>query len=364
MGNMFFYIMMFFTNFLPLTLTIVYIIFYIIVLLKRKLIEPFSEMRKTRIEEIEYYREELDRYSPMINAKILGKDIFDSDVITSMILYLEDKGWDGNTEITEENRTFLKHEKLFIERSKMIFLFLQNRRENKKELKLLKYYMEESIEKDMIEIGLLKSEYIKRKDSIKKEDILTWVLFMINILFICKIIELLDTIELDNQGVIKIAQIIQLIVNFLWMGLYFVDANFKIYFISYLNEEGKIYAEKLRASKRYLKNYTLISEKEIKSKIIFKSYLRNAIFFNLKGSLDKEAKHYYMDKISKYGYLERRKQNWILNIVSFILLYGMWIFLFIVGDFSFKLLLANWLIYPLIFLAFMKKIYPENVKDK
>ena len=92
-------------------------------------------MRKVKIEKIRYYREELDEYSPMMNAKILGKDIFDSDVITSMILYLEDKGWDGNTEIAEDNKAFLKHEKLFIKEIKAIFLYLQNRRENKEKIK-------------------------------------------------------------------------------------------------------------------------------------------------------------------------------------------------------------------------------------
>ena len=89
-----------------------------------------------------------------------------------------------------------------------------------------------------------------------------------------------------------------------------------------------------------------------------------SLFFDLKGSLDKNAKDYYKEEISKYGYVEAKKQNWILNIIGFILGYGMWIVIFIVSNFGFKLLLADFLIYPLIFMYFMGKIDPKSVESK
>lgn len=352
-------------QFLPRSLLVflmlIYTSFYIILLLKRKILIPLTNIKKDGIEKIQYYREELDKYSPIMNAKLLGKDIFDPDVITAMILYLKDKGWNKETKTLEENKNFLTHEQKFIEKSKIIFSYLYNKKgwtflyskeemekENKNEWTLLKRSIEESVEEDLKEKALLKKNYI-RNNVMKGEDVWTILFFCINTFFLPPII------QSNNQNIIYITEIIQVIANTMWIVIYYVNTKFKLYFIQHLNEKGKEYAEKLRASKRYLKQYTLISDKNIDSEIVYGSYVRNAIFFDLKGLLDKNAKYYYMNEISKYGYIVREKQKWISNIINFILLCGMWIYIFIIANFSFKLLFANVLIYPIIFTYFIYK---------
>lgn len=52
----------------------------------------------------------------------------------------------------------------------------------------MKNYIEIFVVKDLINGGMLKEEYMS-KENLHKEDILTFILFMVNILFICKMMD-------------------------------------------------------------------------------------------------------------------------------------------------------------------------------
>lgn len=335
-----------------------YMIFCVIVLMLIKLIQLISAIKRRKKEQIQYYREELDEYSPMINAKLIGKDIFDSDVITAMILYLKDKGWEIENMTTKENSAFMEHEHFFIKYSKLLFLRLKNKRENINEFNQLKYYIEDAVERDMIYLGLLKDEYIQKKSKQRFEDVLVSILLAINMMFV------VPMFNIEDPQVIKHGQIFQIIVNMVWMVAYFIDVKFRTYFKFYLEESGKKYAEKLRASKKYLKNYTLINDKEIKSKVIYESYLRNAILFDLKGSLDEDAKKYYKDTILKYGYFENINHNGFLQLLFYFSITGIWYAMLLIGPMPLKMMISCFLIYPPIFSYFDEIINPKEPKIK
>ena len=80
-----------------------------------KIYIPIKKINRYRINKLEYYRDELNEYSPLIIAKILDKDIYDQDVIVAMLLYIDEKELDKNS--TE----LLKNEKMLESPERMVY---------------------------------------------------------------------------------------------------------------------------------------------------------------------------------------------------------------------------------------------------
>ena len=105
---------------MAISVLFLYSCIYLLILFLDKIYNPIKKLRKNRITKLDYYRDELNEYSPLINAKILGKDIFDQDVIVSMLLYLNEKELDNNSSALKP------HEKEFIDKKDFIFHDLKN----------------------------------------------------------------------------------------------------------------------------------------------------------------------------------------------------------------------------------------------
>jgi len=326
-------------------------LFFVFLESKQKIIKNIKTIKNNRknIKHIEYYREKIDDYSPLIYAKLLNKRITNSDVIISMILFLEEKNIididSQNNIIIKNNANLKEHEKFFIEKIKFIFYDLYHNTKTKYigSTSIIKK-LEQLIYEDMIKEGLID---LKNKKS-----------------------SLINFIEKENY--INISEIFPLIYNIL--ALSFIMSNFgtiifwsttfifilinviKIIFnlkIDYLKTEfGHKCTEKLKAQKRFLKKFTLISTREIKDKVIWESYIRNAIFLNLKGKLDNDSIQYYKNILNKYNYIgleNKHKDILFVALLSTVLLLP-WILLFFAGDNIMKTFICAFLVTPLIFI--------------
>ena len=203
-----------------------------------KIYIPIKKINKYKINKLEYYRDELNEYSPLINAKILDKDIYDQDVIVAMLLYIDEKKLDKNS--TE----LLKHEKEFIDKEKFIFHDIRNRQNTLLyENTTLKEYIEDLIEDDMRDLKLVESEYYS--NHAQKTDILTVLFFFINIFCLCKLIQYPNDV-LNNIFIFEI------IINLTWMIIYSINTSLNLTFKMNLTEKGIIYLSKLNGSKKFL----------------------------------------------------------------------------------------------------------------
>ena len=334
---------------------ILYSCIYLGLLFLEKIYNPIKKIRIKKIDKIKYYGDELDEYSPLINAKILGKDIFDQDVVVSMLLYLNEK--ESNYNISE----LKSHEKEFLEKKDFIFYDLKN---HESTLYInnttLKRHIEDLIENDMKELLLLEDKYRENIGYIRKTDILTFLLFMIN--FFC-ISFLGNYITLYTQNIFSALCVFEIIVNLMWIIIYTINISLNLTLKMNLTEKGKIYYEKLNASRNFLKEYSLISKRTIIEEKLWGSFIRNAIFFNLKGKLDDDAKKYYKQVIDKYKYKEfiKLKINKLITIIPIVILISPWFALLLIGNTLFGLILSNIIINPIIFMYFIRKNNPTAV---
>ena len=339
---------------------VLYSCIYLLLLFLERLYNPLKIIKKNKITKIKYYRDELDYYSPLINAKILGKNIFDQDVIVSMILYLEEK--QKNNEISK----LMPHEKEFIEKKKFIFHDLKNKVNTAYLDATLKRHIEDLIEDDMKSLSLIDNSYKENTGYLKKTDILTFLLFMVNI--ICTL--MITNSIIYPKSLLTFIFVFELIVNLTWITIYEVSISLNLIFKMNLTENGRIYCEKLNASKKFLKDFSLIGKRTIIEEKLWGSYIRNSIFFNLKGKLDEDAKKYYKQIISKYEYKEnyKLKINKLINILGTIIIFGPWyvlLLLLLLGNKSmdslfFILILFNFIINPFVFFYFVNKYNPSS----
>lgn len=313
-----------------------------------KIYIPIKRINRYKINKLEYYRDELNEYSPLINAKILDKDIYDQDVIVAMLLYIDEKNLDKNS--TE----LLKHEKEFIDKEKFIFHDIRNRQNTLLyENTTLKEYIEDLIEDDMRDLKLVESECYSKHD--QKTDILTVLFFFINIFCLCKIIQYPNDV-LNNIFIFEI------IINLTWMIIYSINTFLNLTFKMNLTEKGIIYLSKLNGSKKFLKNYSIINKRTVKEEKLWGSYIRNAIFFDLKGKLDVDAKKYYKQILDKYKYKEfwKLKLKKIKYIITTNIVLIPWFILLFVQNTNtdkmlFNFILSNFIINPFILNFFINK---------
>ena len=338
---------------------ILYIIIFLGILVKYKILIPLRQIKENMVEKHKYYREKIDKYSPLMNAKLLGKDIFDKDVITAMILYLRNKGWQNNQSFNKKRlkkEDFMENEILFIEYSKHIFIGLNN----KKNFKIGNINIKEILDISILN-DLKKEKLIKKIPSLKYLsliDALPIVFILINGIFIGKIG------SSNNKFANNLLFIIELLANFSWILIYLISIHFKFNLQANLEKAGHLYVNKLNASKEFLKDFSILSSREIKEELLWESYLRNAILFDLKGNLDKDAEQFYINIISEYKYPYKEKDNTfkiIKDYLGIITMCSIWIFLaFVIKDIIFVLMLANFILVPLLYSYLLKYIYPYN----
>ncbi|MBQ2938020.1 MAG: DUF2207 domain-containing protein [Clostridia bacterium] len=335
--------------------TLTFIVFFINENLIKSLKKSFYINKN--VKKIEYYRDCLDEISPLMSAKLMGKNVFDKDAITAMILYLKDKNIivqnDENKFIMNNQKDIRDHERFFIERSKFIFYDLYNRKETRYNAEYtVIQYLEKLVVEDLIKEELIDDNY-KMERHISMGDAMPFLYFMANIFLLSGFVEIV------NPNAILIIKIISMIAALIWISVYLLDIKFNISFKSYMTTKGCDNAVKLNALKRYLKKYSLISKRTIDEENLWGYYIRAAILFNLKGKLDKEATEYYNKIITMYDYNDNYDNfiDKILNVIVYVFCYGIWIYAFFAGDTLSKLILANFLIWPSIYMYLIRKKY-------
>ena len=312
-------------------------LFYLILLALEKIILPLYNTNKIGINKKQYYREELSNYSPFINAIILNRNIFDADVIAAMFLYLEDKGYDGSK--TYQNDKLLSHEIKFIQKQDFYLSYLKEKDYANKDLA----HFKKIIINDMI-----KENILLKKNSIlyiDKIDLISFLFIMIRIIFTPQFL------DPENEYII-----IELFYNIIWILIYVFSYIQNLSIVQILTTKGKEYYAKLLASRKFLKDFSVISSRNIEEKSLWNSYLYNAILFNLQGKLDDDAKQYYKVLLTKNNYyINKNFERYILIITSVILIFP-WISLYFNGNLAFKIFLQNFINAALIIYLASKKL--------
>lgn len=334
---------------------------FIFLEIQQKILKNIKTIKSNRksIKYIRYYREKIDDYSPLIYAKLLNKKITNSDVIVSMILFLEEKNIidrdNQNNIIIKNNSNLKQHEKFFIEKIRFIFSDLYHNTKTKYTEDCTVFdRLEQLLYADMLQEGLI--DLKKQKSS------------LINFIKGKNFVYIMDILPLfyDIIAIIFLGNAAQHNVHNNVFNIIFWSTTFVIILINVINilfnlntntlktEKGHIYTEKIKAQKRFLKTYTLISTKSIEDKIIWESYIRNAILLNMKGKLDENSVAYYIAILDKYSYIGLEKSNFNF-VILFIFLISPWVFLFIVGNSIMKTILCAFIIIPLIYFYLINK---------
>lgn len=302
-------------------------IFFIIIMVnesvKKKLDVAFCE--KQKIPNIKYEREVINQYSPLIAAKLLGKNITNPDVVTAMILYLQEKKLaikdEEGTLLLNLRNKILEHEKFFIQESEVIFSDLYN-----KSITKTKYnnqytyiqYLEKLIYEDMIKLELIEEKNKETELGNDNYAHLPYIYAIINMILLFPFILVTDYVSIM---IINLIIMVAVLVNII---IFYIE-NFYNPSIEILKtEKAHLYTKRLHAQKRYLKEYSLISTREIKEHVLWEHYIKMAIFFNFRGKLDEDAKKYYLKAIEIYGY-EEKKQIDIKMILITALALGLYV---------------------------------------
>lgn len=266
-----------------------------------------------------------------------------------MLLYIDEKNLDKNS--TE----LLKHEKEFIDKENFIFHDIRNHQDTPYVNTTLKKHIEDLIENDMKDLALIEPKYKGHIKYAKNTDILTWLFFFVNIFCLCNLRQY-------PNNVINNIFLFEIIVNLTWIIIYSINTFFNLTFKMNLTEKGMIYLSKLNGSKKFLKNYSIINSRTVKEEKLWGSYIRNAIFFDLKGKLDVDSKKYYKQILDKYKYKEFWKLKYkkikyiIINNIGLI----PWFVLLFVQNVNtdkmlFNFILSNFIINPFILNFFLNK---------
>lgn len=333
--------------------------FFIIVMLNESTIKKLKVIgkKKEKKPNIKYEREIINDYSPLIAAKLLGKDITNPDVITAMILYLQEKNLtiineDGKL-LLNLRKEILEHEKFFMQESDIIFSDLYNKsiiktRYNNKYTYI--QYLEKLVYEDMVKLDLV--EDVKKETELVNYNYayLSCIYPLINIILLACLIMVKDKVSLI---IINLIIIVAVLVNII---IFFIENFYNTSFEILKTEKAHLYTERLKAQKRYLKEYSLISTREIKEKIIWEHYIKMAIFFNFRGKLDEDAKKYYIKAIEIYGYKEiKSKKTFYIHILfDFILVFGMYCLVYNNMGMIGKLIVAQIALLPLAIIYIIK----------
>lgn len=268
-------------NILILIITPIYYIIYNI-----------REKRKTKNAEekiiiknidFKYYRDIIEKYSPATLSFILDGMEFDKDLAAS-IIYLINKGYielkqDNKITRTDKDNSGLSKDLKIICNSDVNHLLACRRLKNKNIKEQQEAYIAsqtnrqwmEQVEKEAEEDGLV----IERKEY-----------KITSILSILCIIETVYTLTIENYGLFFFSIFLFFLLVFLKMSAY--DKNKWV-----KTQKGYELYSKIVGLKNYIKDFSTLSEKELKEIEIWEDYLIYAIIFNNTSKLNKDALEFY-----------------------------------------------------------------------
>ena len=334
---------------LILFVMIVYKVILLLIYIFKKILRPIKNIKKIKNEGYDYYREELIEYSPMINAILVGKSIYNKDVIVSMYMYLEEK---------KEN--LLPHEKFFYENRDKILFDIKNNQLSKYEDTTLTWKMLDLVEEDLLQLNLITENYVGNKGYTGFVNAIPLFMMILNVIYLVLIAKCITDNLINYDMILLLIEIVPFII---WVSVWSVSIlnNFEV--IQYLTDIGIDQQVKLRAYKRFLKHFTIIGDRTIKEKKLLYSHIRNAIFLNLVGKLDTEANNYYKDILKKLDYEKDSNKivkNFMLVFNSLIL---PMIFLVILMLWGSKIpMVVTFILFEILFAPFIFGLF-ESIKN-
>ena len=256
------------------------------------IIYNIREKRKTKNAEekiiiknidFKYYRDIIEKYSPATLSFILDGMEFDKDLAAS-IIYLINKGYlelkqDNKITRTDKDNSGLSKDLKIICNSVVNHLLAYRRLKNKNIKEQQEAYIAsqtnrqwmEQVEKEAEEDGLV----IERKKY-----------KITSILSILCIIETVYTLTIENYGLFFFSIFLFFLLVFLKMSAY--DKNKWV-----KTQKGYELYSKIVGLKNYIKDFSTLSEKELKEIEIWEDYLIYAIIFNNTSKLNKDALEFY-----------------------------------------------------------------------
>lgn len=268
-------------NILILIITPIYYIIYNI----REKRKTKNAEKKIIIKNIDfkYYRDIIEKYSPATLSFILDGMEFDKDLAAS-IIYLINKGYlelkqDNKITRTDKDNSGLSKDLKIICNSDVNHLLAYRRLKNKNIKEQQEAYIAsqtnrqwmEQVEKEAEEDGLV----IERKKY-----------KITSILSILCIIETVYTLTIENYGLFFFSIFLFFLLVFLKMSAY--DKNKWV-----KTQKGYELYSKIVGLKNYIKDFSTLSEKELKEIEIWEDYLIYAIIFNNTSKLNKDALEFY-----------------------------------------------------------------------
>lgn len=268
-------------NILILIITPMYYIIYNI-MEKRKTKNAEEKIIIKNID-FKYYRDIIEKYSPATLSFILDGMEFDKDLAAS-IIYLINKGYlelkqDNKITRTDKDNSGLSKDLKIICNSDVNHLLAYRRLKNKNIKEQQEAYIAsqtnrqwmEQVEKEAEEDGLV----IERKKY-----------KITSILSILCIIETVYTLTIENYGLFFFSIFLFFLLVFLKMSAY--DKNKWV-----KTQKGYELYSKIVGLKNYIKDFSTLSEKELKEIEIWEDYLIYAIIFNNTSKLNKDALEFY-----------------------------------------------------------------------
>ena len=301
---------------------ILYKSFFSLVYFYKKIVESLIQMRKHSVEKYDYYREELKEYSPMINAKIIGRQVFSNDVIVSMLLYLDEK-----------KTPLCPHEQFFVDHKEQIFKDLKDGTDSDYEDTVLEWKLIDLIEEDLKSFGLATEDYKENTGYTGFVDAIPFFILLLNLIFVGSFLDPESISSLVSNFMIKL----EIFSNLFWLVTCIISIIFNLNVKKYLTDKGIDYYYKVQAYKKFLKHFSIIGDRTIVEKELLYSHIRNAILFDMKGQLDSDSNNYYKNIIRNANYeeVEKKKVKFIDTIIRLIFLMPILLFvlIFVIGCF-------------------------------
>lgn len=255
---------------------------------KIKVLKIEKELSANTIE-FDYYREIIDNYSPAVLSLIHDNKIsFEKDFLVS-ILYLQNKGWikfeNNKIKLLKKDRSVLNDNlKVILYNYDVIlndklYVMVNGKKEDTKAGKFRKEW-EKTIFNEVIDLGLIK----------ERPETLSFLKYIPSIMF-C--LEAFLFYFIDGYDIL-------VLLTLLMYGLYWYFSDLSFLKNKYFKTQKgyEIYA-KLIGLKRFIKDFSKLSDREIEELELWNDYLIYEIMFNSNSKLSKDAKNLYNELIKE-----------------------------------------------------------------
>lgn len=283
---------------LLVTLIIILIYVYIKQYVTNNLeIKKIEESYRNDIEKHEYYREILEDYSPAILSLIYNRKIKYSDTLVATILDLKLNNY---IDIEEKGiKVLKKDEKDLLPNQKMIYKMLQKKKNRQGFVSFkdtspafsnsyFKREWKETIKKEAEEKDLCSSKFVVF-NIIEKISIFSF--WAIIVMTATVMIGNLESIFDEEIGIVSYIIIIAINCFLMFTKAFLSKFNQRNFFVR--TKKGVELQCKMAGLKNYIKDYSQLEKKKLEEIVLWEDYLIYALIFDLKGSLDKEAKELY-----------------------------------------------------------------------